>query len=111
MLTQLKKEYPPAAAGLLARILPPGEAEPGAGGTVTVNILSVPSGWMVSQADGERIKNGLEPVGPLVDARARNGLGEPSPVIEHTEPEPAPAPPIKGTPRLAVIKNDPDPAA
>ena len=62
---------------------------------------------MISQADGERIKNGQEPIGPLVDARAKYGLSEPAPVIEHDpEPEPAPAPPIKGAPRLAVIKND-----
>ena len=68
---QLKIEHPPAAAGLLARILPPGETEPGKGGTVTtINIFSVPSGWRVSEADAERIKNGQDPIGPLLEARA-----------------------------------------
>lgn len=60
----------------------------------------------------EKGRDGLEPVGPLLDARAKHGLDEPAPVIEHEPaPEPAPAPPMKGTRRLAVVKNDPDPAA
>jgi hypothetical protein len=41
----LKRDYPPAAAGLLARMLPPADEKPeGAGGTVIINIQPIARG-------------------------------------------------------------------
>ena len=42
---ELKISHPPAAAGLLARLLPPGDApDPSAGGTVVIQVLPIARG-------------------------------------------------------------------
>jgi hypothetical protein len=45
----LKKDYPPAAAGLLAKLMPPAETadDTGGGGTVSFTIVPIRSGTFV----------------------------------------------------------------
>jgi hypothetical protein len=76
---ELKRELPPAAAGLLAKLMPPPEIgdDVPQGGTVIVNILPIKSGTFVL-ADIEqahsRVPRGLKLVvdrdadaGPIID--------------------------------------------
>jgi hypothetical protein len=54
-VTDLAAEYPPAAAGLLAKLMPAVEtADNVGGGTVTVNILPVRSGTYIEVFDPHR---------------------------------------------------------
>jgi hypothetical protein len=55
-LKELKKDYPPAAAGLLARLMPPSDAaaDDGGGGTVTVVITPIKSGTWLPPLEIER---------------------------------------------------------
>jgi hypothetical protein len=56
LVTNLAAEYPPAAAGLLARLMPPAETadDVGGGGTVTVVITPIKSGTWLPPLEIER---------------------------------------------------------
>jgi hypothetical protein len=84
----LKRDYPPAAAGLLARMLPPADEKPeGSGGVVTeVNILSIPYGAYLV---GDPLRVATEE-----EARLLTGASEPL-LIEHQLVEEVIAPPIE----------------
>ena len=92
----LKRDYPPAAAGLLARMLPPADEKPeGAGGTVIVNILPIASGnffvgdppQLVDETAARQIARTDDAV-LMLEHQVEEAIAAPVEVEPELEPEP-----------------------
>ena len=69
-VSELKTAYPPAAAGLLARMMPPGDADENNGGAVVnVSIVSIPPSHFLSGKQIEHLNN----TGRLLSAAEAEG--------------------------------------
>ena len=104
---ELKTEYPPAAAGLLAKMIPSGDAADDAARVPihTVNIIEIKSGmWSINNQYDERGNVGGGELVTVAEARRRSGLPPEDPVTITLAPEPSP-PPAIGPPKL-IVNND-----
>ena len=94
----LKRDYPPAAAGLLARMLPPADEKPeGAGGTVIINIQPIARGsffvgdppQLVDETAARQIA-GTDDAVLMLEHQVEDAIAAPVEVEPELEPEPAP---------------------
>ena len=92
----LKRDYPPAAAGLLARMLPPADEKPeGAGGTVIINIQPIARGsffvgdppQLVDETAARQIA-GTDDAVLMLEHQVEEAIAAPVEVEPELEPEP-----------------------
>ena len=112
---ELRKTYPAAAAGLLARMLPPSETEPPADYVpMAVNIVEVPSGTFIpleqARAQIRQLENLDDHDLPIIDV-------DPLPIVE-VDPQPIESEPVaevkvelapQPQPRPVVVEPIPQP--